>query len=95
MVARAGRAAGVEVSACGEMATRPLGVLLLLGLGVDVLSVAWRSLPGVKRMVRNFRLDEIRAAAALALEAPTGAEAKRSFATSLRPTLDRVFPPGT
>lgn len=95
MVARAGRAAGVEVSACGEMATRPLGVLLLLGLGVDVLSVAWRSLPGVKRMVRNFRLDEIRAAAALALEAPTGAEAKRSFATSLRPTLDRVFPRGT
>ena len=95
MVARAGRAAGVEVSACGEMATRPLGVLLLLGLGVDVLSVAWRSLPGVKRMVRNFRLDEIRAAAALALEAPTGAEAKRSFAASLRPTLDRVFPPGT
>ena len=95
MVARAGRAAGVEVGACGEMATRPLGVLLLLGLGVDVLSVAWRSLPGIKRMVRSCRLDEIRAAAALALEAPTGAEAKRSFATSLRPTLERLFPPGT
>lgn len=95
MVARAGRAAGVEVSACGEMATRPLGALLLLGLGVDVLSVAWRSLPGIKRMVRNCRLDEIRAAAALSLEAPDGAEARRSFATSLRPTLDRVFPPGT
>ena len=95
MVARAGRAAGVEVSACGEMATSPLGALLLLGLGVDVLSVAWRSLPGIKRMVRNCRLDEIRAAAALSLEAPDGAEARRSFATSLRPTLDRVFPPGT
>lgn len=95
MVARAGRAAGVEVSACGEMATRPLGALLLLGLGVDVLSVAWRSLPGVKRLVRDCRLDEIRAAAALSLEAPDGAEAKRSFAASLRPTLDRVFPPGT
>lgn len=95
MVARAGRAARVEVSACGEMATRPLGVLLLLGLGVDVLSVAWRSLPGIKRMVRNCRLDEVRAAAAASLEAPTGAEAKRTFAASLRTTLDRVFPPGT
>ncbi len=95
MVARAGRAAGVEVSACGEMATRPLGALLLLGLGVDVLSVAWRSLPGIKRLVRNCRLDEIHAAAALSLEAPDGAEAKRRFATALRPTLDRVFPPGT
>ncbi len=95
MVASAGRAAGVEVSACGEMATRPLGVLLLLGLGVDVLSVAWRSLPGIKRMVRNCRLDEIRAAAEASLEAPTGAEAKRTFAASLRPTLEGLFPPGT
>ena len=95
LVARAGRAAGVEVSACGEMATRPLGALLLLGLGVDVLSVAWRSLPGIKRLVRNCRLDEIRAAAALSLEAPDGAEARRSFATTLRPTLDLLFPPGT
>ncbi|MDE2986072.1 MAG: phosphoenolpyruvate--protein phosphotransferase [Gemmatimonadota bacterium] len=95
LVAEAGRAAGVEVSACGEMATRPLGVLLLLGLGVDVLSVAWRSLPGIGRMVRNCRLDEIRAAAAAALEAPTGAEAKRHFAASLQPTLERSFPRGT
>lgn len=95
LVAEAGRAAGVEVSACGDMATRPLGVLLLLGLGVDVLSVAWRSLPGIGRMVRNCRLDEIRAAAAAALEAPTGAEAKRHFAASLQPTLERSFPRGT
>ena len=95
LVAEAGRAAGVEVSACGEMATRPLGVLLLLGLGVDVLSVAWRSLPGIGRMVRSCRIDEIRAAAAAALEAPTGAEAKRNFAASLQPTLERSFPRGT
>ena len=95
MVAGAGRAVGVEVSACGEMAARPLGILLLLGLGVDVLSVAWRSLPGIRNMVRNCRLDEIRAAAAAALEAPTGPEAKRDFAASLRPTLERLFPRGT
>ncbi|MDE2797004.1 MAG: phosphoenolpyruvate--protein phosphotransferase [Gemmatimonadota bacterium] len=95
MVAGAGRAAGVEVSACGEMAARPLGILLLLGLGVDVLSVAWRSLPGIRRMVRNCRLDEIRAAAAAALEAPAGPQAKRDFTASLRPTLERLFPRGT
>lgn len=95
MVTSAGRAAGVEVSACGEMAARPLGILLLLGLGVEVLSVAWRSLPGIMEMVRNCRLDEIRAAAAAALEAPAGPEAKRDFAASLRPTLERLFPRGT
>lgn len=94
-VARAGRDSGLEVSACGEMATRPLGVLLLLGLGVDVLSVAWRSLPGIRKTVRACRLDEIRAAAAGALDASAGAEARRVFMSALRPALDRVFPPGT
>ncbi len=95
MVARAGRAAGVEVSACGEMATRPLGALFLLGLGVDVLSVAWRALPGIRRMVRSCRLDELRAAAAASVEASGGAEARRTFAASLRSAQDGLFPPGT
>ena len=95
MVARTGRDAGVEVSACGEMATRPLGVLLLLGLGVDVMSVAWRSLPGIKKMVRHCHFDELRAAAGISMEASTGAEARQAFTAALRPRLERVFPPGT
>ena len=83
MVARAGEAAGLEVSACGEMATRPLGALLLLGLGVETLSVAWRSLPEIRRLVRSCRLEEVRAAAAAALEAPTSTRVKQTLNASL------------
>jgi len=95
MVAQAGRAAGVEVSACGEMATRPLGALLLLGLGVQALSVGWRSLPEIRRLVRNCRLDRVRAAAAAALEESTGAQVKRTLAASLGGAEERLFPAGT
>ena len=94
MVAQAGRAAGVEVSACGEMATRPLGALLLLGLGVQALSVGWRSLPEIRRLVRNCRLDRVRAAAAAALEEPTSAQVKRTLAASLGGARERLFPAG-
>ena len=95
-VARAGRSRGIEVSACGEMAARPLGTVLLLGLGVEALSVAWASLPEIRKLVRSCRLDDVRAAAAAALEAPTGTDARRALTESLGDVLDRgVYPPGT
>ena len=95
-VARAGRSRGIEVSACGEMAARPLGTVLLLGLGVEALSVAWASLPEIKKLVRSCRLDDVRAAAAAALEAPTSTDARRALTELLGDVLDRgVYPPGT
>ena len=83
MVAEAGRQAGVEVSACGEMAARPLGALLLLGLGVEALSVAWPSLLEIKRLVRRCRMSAVRAAAAEALSAPTSCDVRLRLDESL------------
>jgi len=73
-VARAGRAAGIEVSVCGEMAGNPLGAFLLLGLDITTLSMAWPSLPEIKKVVRDVRMEDARAAARKALVAPTGQE---------------------
>ena len=96
LVVGAGRGTGTEVGACGEMATRALGALLLLGLGVDVLSVAWRSLPEIRTLVRRCRLEDVRVAAAAALESPTSAQVKRILAESLGVTLERGrFPAGS
>src|SRR5690606_32324903 len=50
--AEAGRAAGIEVSVCGELAANPLGVYLLLGLGITALSVAPSSLMEIKKVIR-------------------------------------------
>ncbi len=49
------------VSVCGEMAGNPLAVLVLLGLGVDSLSMSASSLARVKCVVRNVRYDDAKA----------------------------------
>jgi len=47
---------GKKVSVCGEMAGEPAAIILLLGLGVDVLSMNAHSLPRVKWIIRNFTM---------------------------------------
>jgi len=95
MVADAGRQAGVEVNACGEMAARPLGALLLLGLGVEVLSVAWPSLLEIKSLVRRCRMSAVRAAAAAALNASASSDVRRRLDESLDEVLGNPIRSGT
>ncbi len=49
-----GHRAGTPVGVCGEMAGDPAAALLLLGMGVDSMSMAASSLPRVKWVVRSF-----------------------------------------
>ena len=69
---RAAHAHGKWVGVCGELAADPLAVPVLVGLGVDELSVSARSIPEVKARVREFSLSEARSLAqqALALGSP-------------------------
>jgi len=48
------------VSVCGEMAGDPLGVLLLLGLGIESLSMSVGSISRIKQVIRHFSLVEAR-----------------------------------
>jgi phosphoenolpyruvate-protein phosphotransferase (PTS system enzyme I) len=68
--AAAGREAGLEVSVCGELAGSPLGVYLLIGLGITALSVGPSSLPEVKKVVRSVPAADARAHVSRALDAP-------------------------
>ncbi len=54
-VARANR---IPVHMCGEMAGRPLHAPLLLGLGLNELSMNPQAIPLVKRMIRSISLAE-------------------------------------
>jgi phosphoenolpyruvate-protein phosphotransferase (PTS system enzyme I) len=56
-----GRAAGIPVSMCGEMAGEPVNALVLLGLGVSELSMNGPSIPLVKRIIRAARASDGRA----------------------------------
>ena len=79
-VREAGRVGGIPVSVCGEMASEPLGALLLIGLGYDTLSVASPALPLIKWLVRKVPASVCREAAAQAL----GAENARAVEAILR-----------
>jgi len=59
LVIRKCREAGTWVGVCGQMAAEPLAIPLLIGFGVDELSVATTMIPDVKEMVRS--LDSRRA----------------------------------
>lgn len=67
-VVEGGHAAGVEVSICGEMASDPLAVLLLIAMGFDTLSMNSASLPRVKWIIRNIAIANARKILAEVLE---------------------------
>ncbi len=57
-VVKAGHDQGIDVSMCGEMSSDPLSIELLIGLGLDCLSVSHSVVPEVKRMIRSVSLGE-------------------------------------
>jgi phosphotransferase system enzyme I (PtsI) len=65
---------GVKVGMCGEMAADPLLVVLLVGLGLDELSMNAMSIPSVKNITRGLSAAEAREIASHALELPTTKE---------------------
>jgi len=80
MAAEAAAAAHIELSVCGEMAGDPAAALALVGLGVRSLSMSAPSLAAVRRSIRANTLTSLEAAAVLALDAASAAEARARFA---------------
>ncbi|HSG48615.1 MAG TPA: phosphoenolpyruvate--protein phosphotransferase, partial [Longimicrobiales bacterium] len=87
-VSRVGKAAGIEVSVCGEMAANPLGAFLLMGLDITSLSIAWPALPEIKRVVRDIRIEDARRAARKALAAPTTTDVTRCLLEGIGNSVD-------
>jgi phosphotransferase system enzyme I (PtsI) len=86
--AEAGRAAGLEVSVCGELASNPLGVYMLLGLGITAFSMAPVSIPEIKKIVRTVPAVDAREKVAAALDAPDAETVQRILTDGLSEWLD-------
>ncbi len=72
-----------KVSVCGEMAGDPAAVPLLLGMGVDELSVSENSLLRVKWVIRSFTRGRARALLRTALDCEDGATVRRIMCNAL------------
>jgi phosphotransferase system enzyme I (PtsI) len=83
-------AAGIKVGMCGEMAADPVLVVLLVGFGLDELSMNAVSIPTVKNIIRHLTAKEAREIAEEALRRPTVREVSSFLTEKLRDLkLDR------
>jgi phosphotransferase system enzyme I (PtsI) len=79
---------GIWVGVCGEIAGEPLFAPLLIGMGIDELSVASASLPRVKEVIRRLTFEEAQELAAASLHTSSG----REVLAMLNALLQRVDP---
>lgn len=86
--AEAGRAAGIEVSVCGEMAGNPLAIFFFLGVGINALSVGLGSLPETKAVIRSVPAAAARDTAARVLELATVDEVITTLRAELSTWID-------
>ena len=76
--ARAAHAAGKWVGVCGELGADPQAVPILVGLGVDELSVSIPAIPAVKAQIRSLSLSTAKRLAAEALKCASATEVRRT-----------------
>jgi phosphotransferase system enzyme I (PtsI) len=60
-VATVGKKRNIKLFMCGEMASDPINIPILLGLGFNELSMNPQSIPLAKRMVRSITVEESKA----------------------------------
>ena len=68
--------AGIAVSLCGEMASDPLCISVLLGLGLDALSMNARTIPLVKNIIRQLSMEQARTEFEKVICLPTASEVR-------------------
>ena len=85
----AGHAAGIWTGVCGEMAGDPRIAAILLGMGVDELSVSPFDLPRVKAVIRTLPMAKAKALAGAALALPSAGAIRRLLERELAPLLPR------
>jgi phosphocarrier protein FPr len=80
--AEAAHAAGKWVGVCGELGADPVAVPILVGLGVDELSVSVPAIPTVKSQIRALSLARCRELAQQALGCATAAQVREGATRS-------------
>ena len=78
---------GIHVGMCGEMASEANMVLILLGLGIDELSLPPGLIPEIKFLIRSVTVSQVKEIAAEAITLATGREIDAFSQRKLREIL--------
>jgi phosphotransferase system enzyme I (PtsI) len=88
----AARKAGIPVGMCGEVASDPLVVPVLLGLGLNELSMDSVYIPAVKAVIRALTAVETREMVEEILELPTAKDIEDYASRKILPRLKEALP---
>ncbi len=91
MTCDAARAAGIDVCMCGEMAGEPLYTMLLIGLGLNELSMSPACVPRVKRVLRRVSRQEACELVDRLLGLPTSKDVAFLLDRTMRSKLPEIF----
>ncbi len=91
-VSDAGRANGIEVAMCGEMAGKPLYIPLLLGLGVTSLSMPAQAIPRAKRVIGALTMKEVKNLAEQVFNFDTAVEINAYLRQTIKERWSDAFP---
>jgi phosphotransferase system enzyme I (PtsI) len=83
MVRRAANRRRIPVSLCGEMASDPALLTLLVGLGLSEFSMTAGAIPIAKQVLREVRLDDLKALARRVLRLATVDDIERELAAAV------------
>lgn len=73
-VVDAGHNEGKQVSLCGEMSGEPSQAILLIGMGIDALSMSSASILPIKKLIRSIRWSDAQKLVNDVLDLPTATE---------------------
>jgi len=90
-VVEAGRSGGISVAVCGEMAGDPLYLAILLGLGVDELSMNHMAIPMVKKVIRLINYMDAKQMASQAMDMVTVEEINEFAAQEMNRRFPEIF----
>lgn len=79
------------VGCCGEMAGDPAVVLLLIGFGIDEISVSPVFLPKVKQVIRSVSYEQAKTIAVQSLQFQTGQEVKDYVTGQLKAIVGNIM----
>ena len=86
-VVEAANNAGIGVGLCGQMAGDPLCTLILLGLGVNEISMNAGGIPVIKKIVRSVSMKEARANLEEILKLDTAEKVRELILKKMKPLI--------
>lgn len=93
LVCTAGKNAGIPVGMCGEMASDPLYISVLVALGFTELSMSPGDILRMKRALRSISKDCSDVLLTKLFTLPTGTEIRHHLEEEMQAAFPRLFPP--